>query len=163
MTRANRGDGSSQADLERRVDALELQLRRFKWAASVAGGVVLALFGVQHWWEVPRVARDTFDKWVTQQVGAELSSRLRELNTEFKDLAGSQEVATARVLEAARQQFVSFEAARQQFVSFDTPYLIASDYLKDRRWNLDVKDAKSAEGQPADISSNGEQRWKVVR
>ena len=138
--------------LKDRVNALERQLSSFKWAGSVAGFVVLALFGVGHYYEVPKVATETFDRKVAEQVGVKMLSRMKELNSEFDRLASAQQVATDRVL----------EGAKTKLVSLDEPYLIVwADTAK--RWNLDINGGMLKEGQPVDISENGLQRWKIVR
>ena len=67
-------------------------------------------------------------------------------------LSSSQEVATTRVA----------EALAAKFVAFDTPYLLAWEDGKERRWNLNVFKSIQTEGQPVDISQNGVQKWKIV-
>ena len=138
--------------LKERVNALEAQLKNYKRIGTGAAALVLILFGVGHWYEVPKVATETFDKKISEQAGNEIVDRLHRLKVEFDAIGSAQQVATARV----------HEAIKEKFVATDTPYLILWNGPANR-WNLDVNEAKEIEGRPVGISGNGVQQWRIVK
>ena len=138
--------------VETRLKSVEDEFKRYKIYAKVAGVIILALVGVGHFYEVPKVARKAADDAINQDAGKEVVAHLKDLKSQFDHLSDARSVARADLT----------DDLRHTFVSVNSPYLIVWDNKGNGGWNLDVNGAVEREGMPVDISGNGIAQWRIV-
>lgn len=65
--------------LAKRVEALEISLRTYKIVAATAGAILVSLLGVQSFWQIPRLVKESHVGQVKEQIDGVLKSANEEL------------------------------------------------------------------------------------